>query len=736
MRKESYDYEVKARAREIYRKFIKKNLGYSNQNLKVVCFPGEEAIEIHQVYDKLAIPRGNIVGLERDKKIYKKLKSDKLGINLFYGTDEEFFEKTKDRFDIISLDYQGKFNDSKVYSLALIARRQILNSKGILATTFFGQREGKYTKTIYEVFALNAKEDLYKKWSQYTDNEDGKLDNHPLLKDYDPYDEKQKKEFRKLMKDNSSRVNLEQLLKFSKLKMKQVRDLALTSYILKLMGNGRCAPCIQFSPSSKEKETNYYFVPALLKLNPNYDKINRDYEIEDRKWQQDLLLEFLSRFNQFKEKHPDKIKQINKTISGIKEWLKKTNKGTVQNFEEEMFKIKKLRDLHYKEIINQVGEDNEFWVRIHLWKETAPYFPIDLKKVSYENDAGSLLYLDFIYFDQKRELFSDLANYVSFNVKEDKLALNFNYTLKQKEIESARREFLAKYKDLTSSFDLPDAFHKTPRLFLGSSYKPKAKKEEVARMLLQGTSEAEIKSKFRIKNMSLAGIKASITKGHYDHLKPTPLPQPEERVIVTEPTKEEQESIKKQKTVDIYQSILLGLPNEEIIIRHNLQKEELAAHKAVIKRGANKDLTKEAKERIWQMDKKEIISTILRNCRERGIYLMQNGYINHSNDIMRLKLMDYEIKDNGENCGLYILTNASNNFRYLEDICLQNSEDFFIPSILASDNSCLKDKLKEFVSAEKELGLISRIFFHQDSLPLFSKKEKLEEVLENSFLVR
>ncbi len=131
MPKESYDDEAKGRWRHQWRKFT-KHISKSPRDTKVVFLPGRQALELFEVYDQRGIPRSNIIGIERDKDIYDHLKSQRLGIELFHGTDTEFFEHADGKFDIVNLDYDGTYNASVQRSLELMAGRQLLKSPSVL----------------------------------------------------------------------------------------------------------------------------------------------------------------------------------------------------------------------------------------------------------------------------------------------------------------------------------------------------------------------------------------------------------------------------------------------------------------------------------------------------------------------------------------------------------------------------------------------------------------------------
>src|SRR6266540_1768384 len=98
---------AKAKSRDLVRDMIQNILltFRKPKDLRVLCFPGIDVAEIFEVYDVLGIPRANILGVERERKIAYELESKKLGIQVVNQTLEDYVKEQKDfHFDIISLD--------------------------------------------------------------------------------------------------------------------------------------------------------------------------------------------------------------------------------------------------------------------------------------------------------------------------------------------------------------------------------------------------------------------------------------------------------------------------------------------------------------------------------------------------------------------------------------------------------------------------------------------------------
>ncbi|MBN1544043.1 hypothetical protein JW898_01120 [Candidatus Woesearchaeota archaeon] len=145
----SYDDPVKQLSREKLRDFIVK-YGFPHrkpEDTRVVCFPGAEpdgvAIEVTEVYDKLGIPRQNIVGLELYPEKAERLRQADIGIEVVCQDAKRFFAETDKSFDVISLDYTGPQTLDASLTLEAIASRQVLSERGLLATVYLAKRESK-----------------------------------------------------------------------------------------------------------------------------------------------------------------------------------------------------------------------------------------------------------------------------------------------------------------------------------------------------------------------------------------------------------------------------------------------------------------------------------------------------------------------------------------------------------------------------------------------------------------
>ena len=98
------------------------------QDLRVLCLPGRDAIEIYEIYDPLGIPRENIVGVEMRKDYVKELEAKNLGIQIVPTTLEAYIAgQNSFNFDIVSLDYTGVLNHKQTGLLSKISKLQNRN---------------------------------------------------------------------------------------------------------------------------------------------------------------------------------------------------------------------------------------------------------------------------------------------------------------------------------------------------------------------------------------------------------------------------------------------------------------------------------------------------------------------------------------------------------------------------------------------------------------------------------
>jgi len=157
MVKESYDTDVKRKVIEKQRDLIKRNLiqksKRNTKNLRVAFFPGKEALEYQVAYKPLGILQENITAIERYKpnfRYWKKNSSFNMSDKPIEAID--FFKNYKGTpFDIISLDYDGMFNEKVLKTLYQISGNGLLNDKSVFVVNLYAQREQEKIKTWYNL---------------------------------------------------------------------------------------------------------------------------------------------------------------------------------------------------------------------------------------------------------------------------------------------------------------------------------------------------------------------------------------------------------------------------------------------------------------------------------------------------------------------------------------------------------------------------------------------------------
>ena len=156
----SYDNPVKRRVRSMLRKFVKKTIlrHHSPKEVRVLCLPGPEAIEIFQIWDRLGVPRENVVAFERDPGAYRALVEKDLGITVFNLDVNHFLVSNvvlrHGPFHVVNLDYTGHLTWEVQLAIHALFSGRMLAPRSVLATTFMRAREqeavkSRYISTIY-----------------------------------------------------------------------------------------------------------------------------------------------------------------------------------------------------------------------------------------------------------------------------------------------------------------------------------------------------------------------------------------------------------------------------------------------------------------------------------------------------------------------------------------------------------------------------------------------------------
>lgn len=144
----------KQRARARLREFIGKHVP-NRKNARVLCLPGENGREIEHVYRKLGFRDENIIGVEADSSVVKKVKSHYPKINTHFGSVDEFAKNYDGPcLSVISLDYCGVYDSKKMNPVGELALADKLADRVVFATNFFvGREKGSSLESIRDSHA-------------------------------------------------------------------------------------------------------------------------------------------------------------------------------------------------------------------------------------------------------------------------------------------------------------------------------------------------------------------------------------------------------------------------------------------------------------------------------------------------------------------------------------------------------------------------------------------------------
>jgi len=510
MPKDTYRNDAKIRSIEKQRDFIQRNLidrhGKDPTNLRVAFFPGREALEYEFAYGPLGIPSENVLAIERNPEIHSYWRGDER----FQVTDSpvdsrSFFKEYSGLpFDVISLDYDGKFSFKVIETIQDISSRRLLGHISVFNTNFYSMRENRESKQLFSI--SSSTRDLARVLSPILDykgimGEKGGLDLEKLnqLPDVkgvnvsgmgssqDPY--RIKIDADEIQADLENRIGMRDL--------RSNGILMMVIYNL-MRGNGNEGMPGPFSSEEMVREREAY--------------VDRVFEVEAEKGiHEDLNILRIQLGYEYVVLH--QLPRLENFLSS-------------HGYEKDMTGI--------------------FWAI-----EREGYYPEEIGSYSYVSDDGSLMFNDLILLDQKNEV---LDKYRSLH---EKLYSNDfplgplhcrinSLTMGRREIKTRIKDSLRKARKpireirkdkrevcyIVSESDLPE------RKNLGSSYKPIIRtKNKLRELVAQGLSQEEIEDRFRISSgvaRSLPAFVAHRTMGTYEQeVEPEadPIPEPLEEIV-------------------------------------------------------------------------------------------------------------------------------------------------------------------------------------------------------------
>lgn len=213
---------AKAKSRELVKDVISRTLLSFRrpEDLRVLCFPGIDAEEIFKIYDSLGIPRGNIVGIEREAEIAEKIEQQNLGIKLIRGTLEDYIkEQVSVAFDVVSLDYIGPLSSSQVSSLQQLTAKQQKNHF-VLHTANLLRRDQKAMPWYYYGYAMSSPKKIVPEFNPLTQLDSIEANTKEWIDRFDEgksFSEEKKAGYSTIIQASYSGMNLEscnELLQF------------------------------------------------------------------------------------------------------------------------------------------------------------------------------------------------------------------------------------------------------------------------------------------------------------------------------------------------------------------------------------------------------------------------------------------------------------------------------------------------------------------------------------------
>lgn len=167
-----YENNTKRAWRQQIKNDVEKMFPEDRSNLRVLCFPGEMAIEIEEIWHPLGIT--NIVGVERERSRVFQHSQNRLKFQGFTGDLETLLQKKTipTEYDIVCLDYLGPVHKGIFNCLENI---KIRDNKLCLIVNVMGRRERDDIKDILEQDAIvsNCTLDQYLQQRQELNNRKG-----------------------------------------------------------------------------------------------------------------------------------------------------------------------------------------------------------------------------------------------------------------------------------------------------------------------------------------------------------------------------------------------------------------------------------------------------------------------------------------------------------------------------------------------------------------------------------
>ncbi len=726
------DYNYKRPIHRQWHKFIKHTLRKAPQRTKVLFLPGSSAAEYHNVYKRHSIPPRNIIGVERNAKIAKGLRA-RAEFPLWEGDLLDFVNSTDQVFDVVSLDFTGHLTEREKEIISTIGKRGLLRNRSALLTNFCGQREGEHQREEHKDFLMKHRGSEIVRRHIRTGPAEFRLEKVGSVGEYENLArriEDDPESVLSLPEDQAgyllSGENLELLPE--KMDLEKMRDLVMPLEVFEVLNRERA------------------------KINCMNSEIFRDFL--------EICPERFRDTHFFYRNAPDEPDSIR--IIPFKEGQETSEE------EKKDFLYREGLDLYFQGTFEHVSYQLFSWVTqttdLVRRYELNSYMPKQIRLTRYISDDGTPMDCDFFAMETERGQLREVKGYRERFFEEGSwwIGKEMAEKIERKDILGAMMSLHEKVKDRDSykkavgsvildhirrSAKIQNNLCQTyvqlaegeiKREFLGNFYKPRYKKEEVAQMLLEGKSDQEVHEIFRIRKMELAGIKAAITKGQYEHLKGVG-----EGEGGGEPEEEEESDTGPPKE-KIYQAILEGGTTQDIARTFVISPGQVKGYRAFLTRQRESDQARDAREKIRGREKKGVVESIIASGKEEGVLYLGSD-IESINTHRRLLEQGFQVthadtandflshRENGTH-GIYIIEGAEKEFKLVEDLGLSYEGPYRIPAILLGGSNSLKEMLRELTMTEESLGLISRKFFCPKMRNHLNARKPLQEMLNESML--
>jgi len=440
----SYNDPAKQKTREKQREFIRQHLSHKRaRDTIVACFPGaekegEEALEVKEIYDPLGIPRGNVFGLEREPEKAERLRKATLGIKVINSEDLDFFNDTRCKFDVISLDYTGQQGPSKVKTLEEIAERHVLAKRGILCTNYSGKRESGKQKArlLYRLIGTLGGEH-----KNYDFGEKAKSFNFEEVKDLEL------EEFAQLLTDIAQKK---------------------ASYDLSILRESMTLETLMiFNTGSANKLPG-----TILQAHPIYNEMQAKIKANlppNVKLRKQKYLETLVNLKILTREQSEQVFQDEGLVRTFREYHFEALQIHVTN----LFIVAFGGDPTNKETFDKARKIGYTLAHKLYLRTIGPYYQDAMERYSYNSNKNTIMHFDLFSFSMNDHLFRRFDKIVTYNEKTGEIRINPEGLSFRKFMKTTLRN--------TPGLRIPFKFSDVPdRVYLGSSWVHPKKRQATA----------------------------------------------------------------------------------------------------------------------------------------------------------------------------------------------------------------------------------------------------------------